>query len=168
MAGAREPSLLFVHGAGGFHEDQPLARALADSAQARLVMPRLPDADMTVEAWAAPLRTALDGMGPEDFVIGHSFGASILLAVLAESQRPVSRAVLLAMPHWGQEGWDVEDYVPAGPPPAVALVLHHCADDEVVPSDHLRLNGADLPGAQLRTHPAGGHQFDGLADTLLA
>jgi predicted alpha/beta hydrolase family esterase len=135
---------------------------------AQLVMPRLPDTDMTVEGWAAPIRAALEGFGPDDVVVGHSFGASILVTVLAESRHRVSRAVLLAMPNWGPDGWQVDDYAPSLPSQSVHLVLHHCADDSVVPLSHLRLNGADLPRAVLHTHETGGHQFDGLAATLLA
>ena len=167
MTETRCPSLLFLHGAGGLDEDQALARTLADSVGAHLVMPRLPDTDMTVEGWAAPIRTALAGLDAQDHVVGHSVGASILVTVLAESTWPVSRAALLGMPNWSPDGWDVEDYVPAGTPPAVSLELHHCADDPVVPLSHLALNGAELPGASLRTHDTGGHQFDGPARALL-
>ena len=103
-------SLFYVHGAGGYVEDGELARALAAAPGLTLVMPRFSDDDMSFDAWAAPVREHLGRLGPDDAVVGHSFGASILLRVLAEGEWPVRRAALLAMPDWGPEGWDVPDY----------------------------------------------------------
>lgn len=158
--------LLFVHGAGGYAEDSVLADALAEHLGAAVQMPRLPDEDMSVEAWAAPVRRALDDLDGDDLVVAHSFGATILLHVLADRAAPPTRATLLAVPHWGPEGWDVEDYVTPAAASSVELTLHHCRDDQVVPVEHLALAAARLPGARVVTHDAGGHQFNGLAETL--
>jgi len=168
MTEARDDStLLFLHGAGGFVEDGPLARGIAEAARARLVMPMLSNEDMTFEAWAAPTRAALSELRSADLVVGHSFGGSILVKVLAERDWAARRAVLLAMPNWGSGGWDVDEYAFEGPEPRQSLVLHHCLDDEVVPFDHLELNRAGLPNAAFRVHQEGGHQFDGLTSALL-
>lgn len=157
-----QSTLLFLHGAGGFFEDAPLARGLADSLAARLVMPQFSDDDMSFESWAVPMRAALDKLGPTDLVVGHSFGGSILVKVLSERAWTVSRAVLLAMPNWGSAGWDVEEYALDQSEPAQSLTLHHCRDDDVVPLSHLALNRADLPNAVSQAHDRGGHQFEGL------
>jgi predicted alpha/beta hydrolase family esterase len=134
----------------------------------RLVMPMLSDDDdMTFDGWAVPVRQALRELRPADLVVGHSFGASILVKLLAEGGWSIARAVLLAMPNWGPAGWDVEEYALHAPGPSVPLVLHHCADDEVVPLAHLALNRTDLPTAEYQVHGRGGHQFDGLTSTLL-
>lgn len=158
--------MLFVHGAGGYAEDRVLADALGARLDATVETPRLPDEDMSVEAWAAPVRQALDDLGGDDLVVAHSFGATILLHVLAGSAAPPARATLLAMPDWGPEGWDVAAYLPPAPASSSRLTLHHCRDDEVVPFAHLALTAARLPGARVVTHDAGGHQFDGLGRTL--
>jgi len=158
--------LLFVHGAGGYAEDQVLAFALADQLGATAEMPRLPDDDMSVATWADPVGHALNGLGAEDVVVAHSFGATILLHVLATSPAAPASATLLAMPDWGPDGWDVEDYVPPAPGSAIELTLHHCRDDQVVPFAHLALAAAQLPAAQAMTHDAGGHQFEGQAAAL--
>lgn len=165
---ARERTLVFLHGAGGFDEDRPLADAISASAGARLVLPRLPDEDMSFDGWAEPIRRAIAPLGADDLLVGHSFGGSILVKVLAERVWPVERAVLLAIPNWGPEGWNVDHYAFAGTPPPQSLVLHHCSDDDVVPVEHLALNAAALPGAATRTHPTGGHQFAGLEASVLA
>lgn len=157
--------LLFVHGAGGYADDLTLAGALGEALSAEVEMPRMPDEDMSVEAWSRPIRQALAGLGPEDHLVGHSFGATILLHVLAATTPAPRRATLLAMPDWGPQGWDVEDYVPPVPP-ATALDLHHCRDDEVVEIEHLALNTERLPGARAVVHDRGGHQFEGLAEAI--
>lgn len=158
--------LLFIHGAGGYQEDQQLADDLGAAIGASAMMPRLPDQDMSYEAWANPIRTALRAMSDEDRLVAHSFGASVLLRVLGEETGTAKPAVMLAMPSWGPDGWDVAEYAFAGPEPRAALSLHHCADDEVVPFSHLSLHSAELPSARVRRHPVGGHQFVGLAGEI--
>lgn len=162
-------ALLFLHGAGGYDDDRPIADALGAALGSPVGFPLLPDADMTLGGWAAPVRRAVDALESEDVVVAHSFGASILLRVLAETPRRLPRrAVLLAMPDWSAEGWAVEDYAFSGPEPAQALSLHHCRDDEIVPFSHLALNAARLPSATVHPHEAGGHRFDGLTEAIAA
>lgn len=158
--------LLFFHGAGGFDDDRALADGIADALAAEVVMPHLPEDDMSFEAWARPVRATLAEAGPDEAIVAHSFGASILLRVLAEQVWAVQGATLLAMPDWGEAGWDVPDYAFVGREPATALTLHHCRDDEVVPFSHLALHAARLPSAQRRAHAAGGHQFEGMARAI--
>lgn len=160
-------TLLFLHGAGGFVEDGPLGSRLAASIDADLVMPRMSDEDMSVESWALPIRSALADLGPDDLVTGHSFGGSILLKVLVERAWPVRRVHLLAMPNWGADGWEVEEYDFDGPEPPQSLILHHCRDDTVVPFAHLALNTRVLPGARVEAHTTGGHQFEDELPQLL-
>lgn len=152
--------LLFVHGADGFEADLVVAHELSGHVGAPVTVPRMPD-DKSVEAWAQPLRTHLARLGPDDVVVGHSFGGTILEWVLAEGGWSPRRAVFMAIPDWTPEGWDVAEYACAGPPPGMEVTLHHCRDDEVVPVEHLRLNASRMPGAATVEHSAGGHQFDG-------
>ena len=160
--------LLFVHGAGGYEEDRPLAAGLGTKLGARVDMPHFQDEDMSLEACAAPMRSHLSGLGPQDLVVGHSFGASILLRVLSEGGAKPRAAVLLAMPDWSPDGWDVAEYAFHGSEPDAALTLHHCRDDDVVPFTHLALGSARLPSALVREYPTGGHQFDGVIGAIAA
>lgn len=163
-------ALLFVHGAGAEDEDRPLAEALAKSLRLELRYPRISDADMSLEAWAKPVRAALDALAPDDVVVAHSFGATVLVRVLGEPARSRAlprAATLLAMPDWGPTGWDVAAYVISGAEPPQTLSLHHCRDDEVVPFAHLALSAARLPSASVHAHPRGGHQLV-LGDTIEA
>jgi predicted alpha/beta hydrolase family esterase len=154
--------LLFLHGAGGYDEDRLVADALGDALGMPVDLPRLPVEDMSYDAWARSVRTHLSAVGPTDVVVAHSFGASILMRVLAEgSPATLGRVTLLAMPDWTPGGWDVADYAFTGPVPAASLSMHHCRDDDVVPFDHLALHRARLPSAEVHEHARGGHQFEG-------
>src|SRR5690606_21029495 len=113
-----------------------------------------------------PVRRHLAQLDSRDVVIGHSFGATILQWVLPEQAWAPRRVLLLAMPDWSPAGWDVEQYVHRGHEPEMEVSLHHCRDDEVVPFDHLALNAARMPSARVIEHPSGGHQFDGLVETI--
>lgn len=160
-------ALLFLHGAGGYAEDRPLADAIAAELGQPVSYPRFPEDDMSVDHQASLVRATLDAVGPDDVVAAHSFAASILLRVLAEREREApARVVLLAMPDWSPQGWDVADYAFTGPAPRQGISLHHCRDDEVVEFAHLALHSARLPGAAVHAHDSGGHQFDGLAGVI--
>lgn len=158
--------VLFVHGAGGYEDDQTIVAGLREALRVPVAMPEMSSDDMSVEAWADPVRQHLAELDSDDVVVGHSFGATILQWVLPEKVWAPKRAVLLAMPDWTPDGWDIEQYVYGGSEPRMEVSLHHCRDDEVVPFAHLALNAARLPSARVVAHPAGGHQFDGLADAI--
>lgn len=161
--------LLFIHGAGGFLADAPLANGLAQALHLDLCMPELSYTAMGFEDWAEPVRRHLDRLGPDDSVMAHSFGASILVRVLAEHRRErPRRATLLAMPDWTPRGWDVVDYAFTGPGPETDLTLVHCRDDDVVPISHLASNSTALPSARVIELSTGGHQFDGMIDAIVA
>lgn len=159
--------LLFLHGAGTPAEDRPLAEALAAAFGAQLTMPQWPENDHAVDHWTGPIERYLGALGPRDLVVAHSFGASMLLRTVDRGVRIPCPAVLLAMPDWGPDGWDVVDYAFTGTGPDTTLVLHHCRDDAVVPFDHLARNSERLPSAWTVAHLIGGHQFDDLAESIV-
>lgn len=152
-------TLVFLHGAGGYVEDRPLAEGLAAGSATDLRYPELSDQDMSVAAWSAQIAEALGDLGADDRVVAHSFGASVLLLMLADGLELPGEVRMLAMPNWGPDGWDVAEYAFAGSEPSTPLVLQHCRDDEVVPFDHLALNAALLPAARVVVRDRGGHQF---------
>ena len=157
-------AILFLHGARGYADDQPMADALRVALDEPVHLPRLPDEDMSHAAWSAEIAAHL---GPDvDTVVGHSFGGSTFLRMLTQGDLGVGRLVLLATPEWGPAGWDVAEYaLPHDADrrlaPGLRIDLHHCVDDEVVPVDHLDLLSARLPDATVARHGRGGHQFEG-------
>lgn len=106
-------------------------------------------------------------VSPEDVIlVGHSLGASMLLAYLSENTiaRKIAGVFLIATPFWnGTEDW-VEplklhpDFVERLDK-KVPLFFYHCLDDEVVPFAHLAIYSQQLAWASFREIPTGGHQL---------
>lgn len=159
--------MVFVHGAGGFDEDRAIADPLAAAVDAKLSYLTLPTEDMSFAAWGDVIGPALGSLSGDDVVVAHSFGASALMPLVAAVGTP-AKVVLMAMPDWGPDGWDVEEYAWAGNEPAVRLSIHHCRDDEIVSFDHLALHRINFPSATFHEHTSGGHQFVDLTNTLAA
>ena len=156
--------ILFLHGAGGWTDDQPMAAELRGIPGAEVLAPQFSDEDMSAAGWRRELDRQLRTLGPDPVIVGHSFGASMALLHFSESLEHRPRGlVLLAMPFWGAEGWQAEYSLPADAqlPADMPLLLHHCADDDVVPVDHLDRHAFRLPHALIRRHDSGGHQFQG-------
>lgn len=96
-------------------------------------------------------------------LVGHSFGASVILEYLCEAvPRPsLSGLFLVATPFWGP---DFPDF--ALPPDFAArlrgvspLFLYHSRDDSVIPVADLRRFRRALPWAVVRTLDGRGHEF---------
>jgi predicted alpha/beta hydrolase family esterase len=100
-------------------------------------------------------------------LVGHSLGASMLLAYLSEHRvsKKIAGIFLIATPFWrGNEDW-VEAF--KLPPDfaekldhKIPLFLYHCRDDEVVPFAHFAVYMQELPWASFCELSTGGHQFD--------
>lgn len=161
--------VLFIQGAGAYEEDQKLA----DSLQAALgtdydvVYPRMPDEESpSYEGWKQQIVQAITDADGSIILAGHSFGASILLKVLAEEQppKPISGLFLIATPYWRDQNWDVSQYVLPDELPAyltdMTIYLYHNHDDEIIPFSHLMLYVEKLPQAIVREAQEGGHQFN--------
>ncbi|WAP50951.1 alpha/beta hydrolase [Arthrobacter sp. ATA002] len=129
--------ILFVHGAGGWRDDRPMAAELRGIPGAEVLAPRFPDEDMSAAGWRRELNGHLRMLGPAPVVVAHSFGASMVLLHYSDDPvEPLPRGlILLAMPFWGSEGWQAEYSLPvdARLPADLPLFLHQCLDDDVVP-----------------------------------
>lgn len=115
------------------------------------------------EPWAKRIRELLaDGDRPA--VVGHSFGASMLLKYLSEvaSRPPLAGLFLIATPFWGSKFPDfalrtdfaerLRDLAP--------VFLYQSRDDPEIPLDHLERYRHALPQATVRILDARGHEFD--------
>ena len=157
-------AILFLHGAGGYADDQAIVAALRIDLDDEVRMPDLGDEDMSHATWSAQIAAHL---APDvDTVVGHSFGGSTVLKLLTESRLDLHRLILLAVPGWGPDGWDLAEYALPDDAdqrldPGLSIELHHCLDDEVVPADHVDLLARRLPRAAVVRHSHGGHQFEG-------
>ena len=136
-----------------------------------VVAPEMPDAesDPRYDLWRDAVAEQLARVDGQVVLVGHSFGGSVLLKYLAEGPppAPVAGLFLVAVPWWGPEGWDYEDFAPpadfASRLPRTPVFLYHSREDPHVPFDHLSLYEKQLPNATSRPIEGTQHSFtDGL------
>jgi pimeloyl-ACP methyl ester carboxylesterase len=100
-------------------------------------------------------------------LVGHSFGASMLLAYLSEVKikKKIAGIFLLATPFWnGDEDWVqpfklLPDFA-TQLDKKIPLHLYHCTDDDEVPLTHFTIYKQHLPWASFHEITTGGHQFN--------
>jgi predicted alpha/beta hydrolase family esterase len=162
-------TIIFVQGAGAHDEDHKLADSLQNvlGADYDVVYPRMPDEESpTYNAWKQQITQSIADADGSIILAGHSFGASMLLKVLAveQSPKPISGVFLIATPYWRDQDWDVSQYTLPDELSAsltnIPTYLYHNRDDEVVSFSHLGRYVEKLPNAIVREFDEGGHQFN--------
>src|SRR2546421_12747689 len=159
-------TVLVIHGAG-----QPRRRAgkvyweplLGKALGADYVVraPRMPQpTEPDYRTWASRIAELIAGI-KDPVLVGHSFGASVLLKYLCEAASRPSFAglFLIATPCWGP------DFPEVALPPGFGvrlrdvspLYLYHSRDDSEVPVEHLERYRRALPHALLRGLDGRGH-----------
>lgn len=97
-------------------------------------------------------------------LVGHSFGASVLLKYLAEveSRPPFAGLFLVATPFWGPQFPEFALPLDFGTRlrTVAPLYLYHSRDDAEVPFEHLERYKRTLPQATVRALDGRGHEFD--------
>jgi predicted alpha/beta hydrolase family esterase len=100
-------------------------------------------------------------------LVGHSLGASMLLACLSETNinKDIAGIFLIATPFWaGDQDWvkpfklspDFAERLDR----KVPLFFYHCRDDEEVPFAQFDIYKQQLPWATFREIATGGHQLN--------
>ena len=125
--------------------------------------PRMPRPDEPhYSTWAKRIAELIAGI-ETPALVGHSFGASVLLKYLSEvTPRPsLAGLFLIATPFWGP---DFPDF--ALPPDfgvrlrdVSPIYLYHSRDDSEVPFEHLERYRRALPQAIVRALDGRGHEF---------
>jgi len=162
-------TVLVIHGAGeprkrrGLVYWEPL---LGDSLgpRYRVIAPRMPKpAQPEYWAWARRIDQGI-AAARRPILVGHSFGASVLLKYLSETvRRPaVAGLFLIATPYWGADfpefalaadfGKRLRDVKP--------IVLYHSREDPEIPLEHLERYRRALPHARVKVLEGRGHEFD--------
>jgi predicted alpha/beta hydrolase family esterase len=163
-------NVLLIHGAGqeAYEEDEKLAASLRDVLGDAYAVryPEMPD-NPEYEAWKERIAGELAALDGEVILVGHSFGASILLKYLSEEEleKPVAGIFLIAPPYWGAEDWEVREFAlqdnfASKLPDELPVFIYHSRDDEVVPFAHLALYTEKLARATVRAFDGRGHQFN--------
>jgi serine hydrolase len=162
-------NVLVIHGAGeprrrrGKVYWQPL---LGDALGPGYLVkaPRMPrPADPQYGIWARRIAELIAGTR-KPILVGHSFGASVLLKYLSEAkpQPALAGLFLVATPFWGP------DFTEFALPPdfgvrlrdVAPLYLYHSRDDPEVPLEQLERYSRALPQAIVRVLDGRGHEFN--------
>lgn len=164
--------LIFFHG-GGAEEDYRADAKLVASLKLELGSgysihyPLLPN-DGTPDLGRRKQISQEISAGEDNVIlVGHSLGASMLLACLSEIKirKKIAGIFLLATPFWnGNEDW-VEAFklrhnFAKQLDKKIPLYFYHCRDDEEVPFGHLIIYKQHLTWASFREISTGGHQFN--------
>jgi len=162
-------TVLVIHGAGEprrregkVYWEPLLERSLGPGYAVRApLMPK--PAEPHYESWAKRI-AKLVAEHSEPLLVGHSFGASVLLKYLAEAASPPSFGglFLVATPFWGPKfsefalrpdfAQKLRDLAP--------LYFYQSRDDAELPLTHLEQYRKALPGATVRILEGRGHEFD--------
>lgn len=170
-------TVLVIHGAGEprrrggrVYWEPLLGNTLGPDYRVRA--PRMPRPnDPQYQPWARRIAALITGT-TSPILIGHSFGASVLLKYLSETlpQPTLAGLFLVATPFWGP---DFPDF--ALPPDfgvrlrdVSPLYLYHSRDDPEVPFEHLERYSRALPHATVRALEGRGHEFNQRAFPELA
>jgi predicted alpha/beta hydrolase family esterase len=164
--------LIFFHG-GGSEEDYEADSKLVTSLKLKLGSeysvhyPLLPNNGTPDLGRRKQISQEISASEDNVILVGHSLGASMLLACLSEIKirKQIAGIFLLATPFWkGDEDWveafKLQPDFAKQLDQKIPLFFYHCRDDEEIPFDHLSIYKQQLPWASFREISVGGHQFD--------
>ena len=95
--------------------------------------------------WKSMFNHKLANLTGEVILIGHSLGGSMLLKYISEEETNlrIKGLLLISVPYWGRDGWNVNDFTLKGNfqnhlPELRKVHLYHCLNDPIVPCDHMK------------------------------
>ena len=132
----------------------------------QITAPEMPGAatDPHYAPWRDEIESRIAEIGGPLALVGHSFGASVLLKYLAEAQAPAQLRglFLISTPWWEPEGWSAEYAMPpdlGSRLPKVPTFLYHSRFDPEVPYGHLGLYERHMRWATSRSIDGSEHSF---------
>ena len=173
-------TLLFIQGTGDMWAPEGsgvlvkyLERELGSGYE--IVAPEMPGAatEPHYEPWRDAIESRLAEMSGPLALVGHSFGASVLLKYLAEVAAPpqLRGLLLVSTPWWEREGWSAEYAMPdafSRRLPRVPTFLYQSRADPEVPYSHLKIYERHMPWATTRTIDGSEHSFTNGLPELVA
>jgi len=120
----------------------------------------------TYEMWQRLFSQEFSKAQKPEILIGHSLGGSMLLKYLSEEKPDVdiSALFLISIPHWGENGWEVEDFKMTTDfgtelSHISKIFFYHSHDDFIVPFTHLEYYKSTFPNAIIRVLAGNDHAF---------
>jgi len=164
--------IIFFHG-GGSQEDYETDAKLVASLKSKLGSgysvhyPLLPDDGTPDLGRRKQINHEISASEDNVILVGHSLGASMLLACLSEvkTRKTIAGVFLLATPFWsGNKDWveafKLQPNFAKQLDKKIPLFFYHCRDDEEVPFSQMAIYKQQLPWASFRDILVGGHQFN--------
>jgi predicted alpha/beta hydrolase family esterase len=164
--------ILFIQGGGdgGYEADKELVASLQKALGKGydINYPEIKSDESASDfGWTQQIGNKLYEAKGDIILVGHSFGASMILKYLSENSinKKVDGIFLIATPFWdGNEDWQIglklqEDFAEKLPD-EVPIFFYHCQDDEEIPFSHLDHYKQKLTQATFREIKSGGHQLN--------
>lgn len=163
--------VIFIHGGGneGYEADKELVKSLQKALGKEYYIDYSEvnfDESASDFGWIQQIEERITDCKSDFILVGHSFGASMILKCLSENSghKKVKGIFLMAPPFWsGNEEWKqgiklqkkFADKLPCHTP----IFFYHCMDDEEVPFSQLNDYKKHLYQAIYREIESGGHQL---------
>jgi serine hydrolase len=164
--------ILFIQGGGdgGYEADKELVASLQKALGKGydINYPEIKSDESASDfGWAQQIGNELSKTKGDIILVGHSFGASMILKYLSENSviKKIEGIFLIATPFWdGNEDLEIglklqEDFAEKLPD-EVPIFFYHCQDDEEIPFSHLDHYKRKLTQATFREIKSGGHQLN--------
>ncbi len=164
--------LLFIQGGGegGYEADAALVASLQTALDKEYAIhyPEIKtDESASDFGWLRQIGEKISEAKIDIILVGHSFGASMILKYLSENSvtKKIAGIFLIATPFWnGNEDWQIglklSEKFADKLPDKVPIFLYHCQDDEEVPFFHFDHYKQKLTQATFREIKKGGHQLN--------
>lgn len=163
-------ALIFIQGGGAYETDAKLVTSLQTElgSEYKIHYPQMPaDEDLPDYGWLGRINEVISSSKNEIILVGHSFGASMLLKYLSEYkiEKNIIGIFLIATPFWsGDEKWkqsfklqqNFADNLPKDTP----IFFYHSRDDEVVSFSHFKTYQECITRATFHEIETGGHQLE--------
>jgi uncharacterized protein len=171
--------ILFIQGAGEVTTQEE--RVIVDALKTELgddftiLLPPIKDADNpTYSAWADALITNLNNLSGRVILLGHSFGASVILKHFSSEPVPdkVIGMILFGVPYWKEQNWDVTEYAIEDDfldnlSKLDNICFYHSMDDEVIPYDQFKAYQKLIPKAQWSVLSGIDHSYHGAIQNMV-
>jgi uncharacterized protein len=164
--------ILFIQGGGegGYEADTELVASL-QAALGKGYAINYPEIKSDESAsdfgWTQQIGKEISETKSDIILVGHSFGASMILKYLSENSvnKKIAGIFLIATPFWnGNEDWQIglklQENFADKLPDEVPIFFYHCQDDEEIPFSHLDHYKQKLTQATFREIKKGGHQLN--------